>query len=58
MERKLFQVRQIRGDYALLQGEAGVETEMALALLPEELEEGDTVVWEDFTYSILGKEDL
>ena len=53
MERKLFQVVEIRGDYALLRGENGVETEMALALLPEDLDEGMTVVWENFTYSIL-----
>ena len=53
MERKLFQVIQICGDYALLRSEDGIETEMALALLPMDVDDGMTLVWENFTYSIL-----
>ena len=53
MERKEFTVEGIRGDYAVLKSSDGITTEMALALLPEELEEGDVVVWENFTYSLL-----
>ena len=33
-------VKEIRGDYAVLVGESGVETEVALALLPDGVREG------------------
>ena len=32
-------VKEIRGDYAVLVGESGVETEVALALLPDGVRE-------------------
>ena len=45
-------VRELRGDYALLVGESGVETEVALALLPDGVREGMVLVCENFEYRI------
>ena len=43
-------VKEIRGDYAVLVGESGVETEVALALLPDE--HGMVLICENFEYRI------
>lgn len=45
-------VKEIRGDYAVLVGLSGTETEVALALLPDGLQEGMILVCEDFEYRI------
>lgn len=47
-----YTVKQIWGDYAILVDCDGDETQLALALLPPEVFEGDCVVCEDFSYSI------
>lgn len=49
MERTVIE---ISGDYAVLQSESGVTTEVALALLPEGVQEGMVLIFEDFTYRI------
>ena len=43
-------VKEIRGDYAVLVGESGVETE--LALLPDGVREGMVLICENFEYRI------
>ena len=45
-------VKEIRGDYAVLVGESGVETEVALALLPDGIFEGARLICEDFVYRL------
>lgn len=45
-------VVEICGDYALLQSETGTQTEVALALLPDGIFEGATLIFEDFTYRL------
>ena len=45
-------VKEIRGDYAVLVGQSGVETEVALALLPDGVCEGMVLVCENFEYQI------
>ena len=45
-------VKEIRGDYAVLVGESGVETEVALALLPDGVREGMVLICENFEYRI------
>ncbi len=41
----------IDGDYAVLETE-GVKNRIARALLPFDIDEGDTVVYENFEYTI------
>ncbi len=48
-------VLQICGDYALLAGPEGTQSEVAMALLPEGLQEGMTLIFENFEYRV--KED-
>ncbi len=45
-------VLQICGDYALLQSDAGTQTEVALALLPDGIFEGARLICEDFEYRL------
>ena len=45
-------VIEICGDYALLESEAGTQTEVALALLPEGIFEGAKLIFEDFVYRL------
>lgn len=47
-----YNVKQIWGDYAILVDSDGEETQLALALLPPEVFEGDCIVFEDYQYSI------
>lgn len=49
----LYTVKQIMGDYALLLSDEGVENQVAMALLPPGIDEGDHVLWENFTYTIV-----
>ena len=53
MEPVIYHVTKINGDYAIMVSEDGVENTVAMALLPMEIAEGDTVLWENFTYTIL-----
>ena len=45
-------VREIAGDYALLENESGATTEVALALLPDGVREGMVLIFENFEYRI------
>ncbi|HIT09405.1 MAG TPA: DUF3006 domain-containing protein [Candidatus Merdivicinus faecavium] len=45
-------VKQIMGDYALLLSEEGVENQVALALLPPGVDEGDRLLWENLCYTL------
>ena len=45
-------VKEIRGDYAVLVGESGVETAVAPALLPDGVREGMVLICENFEYRI------
>lgn len=53
MEPKTYRVTKIDGDYAhLLNIETGEDILVARALLPEETDEGITLLWENFEYSV------
>ena len=54
MEPRDYIVLKISGDYAYLalEGETTSHNPVARALLPEEIEEGCKVHWEDFEYSM------
>ena len=43
-------VREIAGDYAVLENETGGTTEVALALLPDGLHEGMRLIFENFEW--------
>ena len=45
-------VREIAGDYAVLENESGGTTEVALALLPDGVREGMVLFFENFEYRI------
>jgi hypothetical protein len=53
MEPVVYKVLKINGDYAVMVTEDGIENTVAMALLPIEIAEGDRVLWENFTYTIL-----
>lgn len=53
MEPVVYHVLKINGDYAVMKTVDGVENTVAMALLPIEITEGDTVLWENFEYSIV-----
>ena len=48
-------VREIAGDYAVLENETGGTTEVALALLPDGIAEGTVLIFENFEYHIKEK---
>ena len=50
MEPVNYTVTRIWGDYAYLLSEQGVEIQVALALLPEGVDEGQHLIWENFEY--------
>lgn len=43
----------IEGDYAILRTAEGVENRVAMALLPEELDIGMQILFENFEYTVL-----
>ena len=45
-------VREIAGDYAVLENESGGTTEVAPALLPDGVREGMVLIFENFEYRI------
>ncbi len=55
MQDIYYKVKKINGDYVIMESENGVENTVAMALLPIEICEGDTVVYSNFTYSIVKK---
>ena len=48
-------VREIAGDYAVLENETGGTTEVALALLPDGIAEGTVLIFENFEYCFCEK---
>ncbi len=49
-----YKVTRIDGDYAhLMNAETGEDLLVAMALLPEETDEGMTLLWENFTYTVI-----
>lgn len=46
-----YTVKQIAGDYAMLVSDEGVENQVALALLPPNIDEGDRLIWENLSYT-------
>ncbi|MBQ8965714.1 hypothetical protein [Ruminococcus sp.] len=49
-----YKVTRIDGDYAhLMNVETGEDLLVAMALLPEETDEGMTLLWENFTYTVI-----
>lgn len=53
MERVILTVKEIWGDYAILVAPDGRERQTALMLLPDELRDGDRVLFENFEYTII-----
>lgn len=53
MEPVYYTVRKINGDYAIMTSDEGIENTVAMALLPMEIAEGDRVLWENFSYTII-----
>ena len=50
----LCKVMDIRGDYALIKFlDTGIETDVALALLPDFIDIGDMLKFENYTYEIV-----
>ena len=49
----LYSVTRINGDYAIMVTEDGVENTVAMALLPIEIAEGDKVLYEMLSYTIV-----
>ena len=50
----LCKVMDIRGDYALIKFlDTGIDTEVALALLPNFVDVGDTLKFENYTYEVV-----
>ena len=45
-------VREIAGDYAVLENESSGTSEVALALLPDGVREGMVLIFENFEYRI------
>ncbi len=51
--RIVYLVTEIDGDYAVLRTPAGVENRVAMALLPEGIDIGTSLLFEDFEYSVI-----
>ncbi len=52
MEPIFYTVSKIDGDYAILISETGEQNPVAMALLPQGIQEGDRLVCEFFSYRI------
>ena len=52
MEKKLFTVTRIEGDYAYLKDEGGEELFIAMALLPEGADIGSRLLFENFEFTL------
>lgn len=53
MEKVIYKVLDIRGDYAILIDEKNIQNTVAMALLPIQIDVGDTVEYENLTYTII-----
>lgn len=53
MQPVKYKVLKIDGDYAIMITDDGIKNTVAMALLPIEICEGDTVLWENFEYKIV-----
>lgn len=53
MQKITYKVIDIRGDYAILIDSNNIENTVALALLPIQIDIGDTVEYENLTYNII-----
>lgn len=54
METRIYKVARIDGDYAhLTDTKTGDDVLVAMALLPEETDEGMTLKWENLVYSVV-----
>jgi len=56
METKFYIIQRIDGDYAILKRTDKVESDtllMARALLPMDIYEGTSLIWEDLEYKII-----
>ena len=51
--RIVYLITEIDGDYAVLRTAEGVENRVALALLPEEVDIGTQLLFENFEYTVL-----
>lgn len=52
MQPQRYTVRLIDGDYARLVDEAGSETLVARALLPQDIDEGSLLLFQNFEYTL------
>lgn len=52
MEPTYYTVQTINGDYAYLLSDAGLENQVAMFLLPEDVEVGSRLLWENFTWRL------
>ena len=52
-ESVLYEVTKINGDYVIMKTQEGVENTVAMALLPIEIAEGDQVLYEMLSYTIV-----
>lgn len=48
-----YTVSKIDGDYAVLLSDQGVQQLVARALLPQEIDEGTRLKWENFSYECI-----
>ena len=48
-----YKVFDINGDYAILIDEKGEENKVAMALLPDDIDVGNCILWKDFEYTII-----
>lgn len=46
-------VKQIRGEYAILLSDEGIENTVAMALLPMDVGENKRILWENFEYTMV-----
>lgn len=53
MEKVIYIVDKINGDYAIMHTEDGIENTVAMALLPIEIYEGAKLLYEDLSYNII-----
>ncbi|MBO6141406.1 MAG: hypothetical protein J6O40_06365 [Ruminococcus sp.] len=55
MESRMYKIVMINGDYCdMVEMNTGEPITIAMALLPEEIEEGGTVLYENFIYTYIG----
>ena len=53
MEPVYYTVETINGDYAYLRSDDGVDNQVAMFLLPEGMDTGSRLLWENFEWTLL-----